>query len=279
MMTRSDSTPRCPARSCLGGFTLTELLVVVGIIALLLGMLTPSLYQAVRVTWRRQCSANLQAIVKACGVYAMADDRGRLPTVFTKDDANDPNNNPGHATWANINVTDEKQRGNPWGLWLLVQEKQVGRNAFLCPEAKRERGWRAPSPDAKGFSVDLQNGVSTLSYSYISMTRHRNWRERLAEKLTMDSIPGTLVIVADQNPRCVLGRASSSMAGRDEILNSLNHRRSGQNMVRLGGSVRWSADPNSSDRDGDNIYFSGVGSNADESMGRRFSEEDTFLIP
>jgi len=298
MMSQTHDTPRRSAAPPDGGFTLTELLVVIGIIAVLLGMLTPSLHQAVKVAWRSDCAANLRAIANGCSQYALADRRRRLPTIFTKD-GNDPeDNNPGWETWANIEVTEDKKRGNVSCLWLLVEDKRVGRSAFLCPEAESERGWQEPPLEADGFTVEMDESGetalrSTISYSFISMTRERRWRERLAEKMTLDGTLGTLVIVADQNPRCVLGQTPADMKSRSEVQseidavesnreklmarNSLNHRRKGQNMARLGGSVHWSDDPNGPSED--DIYFSSVASEDDERKGRRHKKTDAFVIP
>ena len=303
-MSQTHNTPRRPAAPPDGGFTLTELLVVIAIIALLLGILTPTLHQAVRVAWRSDCAANLRAIASGCSQYALADGRRRLPTVFTRDSddpnitENDPDNNPGWQTWANINVTEDKERGNAWCLWLLVEDKRVGRSAFLCPEAGSERGWQAPPLEAVGFTVEMDESGetalrSTISYSFISMTRKWDWRERLAEKMTLDGTRGTLVIVADQNPRCVLGQTPEDMKSRSDVQseidavesdreklmarNSLNHRRKGQNMARLGGSVHWCDDPNGPNED--DIYFSSVLSEDDEKKGRRKEVTDAFVIP
>jgi prepilin-type N-terminal cleavage/methylation domain-containing protein/prepilin-type processing-associated H-X9-DG protein len=61
------------------GFTLVELLVVIGIIALLIAILLPSLnkarYQARLVT----CSARIQQFAQAMNAYAAEDKRGSLP--------------------------------------------------------------------------------------------------------------------------------------------------------------------------------------------------------
>lgn len=300
MMSHTNTMPRRSGVGSDDGFTLTELLVVIGIIALLLGMLTPSLHQAIKVAWRSTCAANLKTIANGCSQYALASRKKALPTVFTKDDSNDPDNNPGHDTWANINVTEDKQRGNVWCLWLLVEDKRVGREAFLCPEAESERGWRAPPLAADGFKVEVEGSgetarakESTISYSYISTTRKREWYEKLAEKMTLDGTPGTLVIAADQNPRCILGQTAAEMKPRAKVQseinsaetrgekmmvrNSKNHARKGQNMARLGGSVHWCEDPNGPDED--DIYFSSIQNEQDEKKGRRKQKTDSFVIP
>jgi len=303
MKTHGQDPARRVGGLCADAFTLTELIVVVAVIALLMGILTPSLHEAIKLTYRSDCGANVRAIASACSQYALADRRRRLPTIFTRD-SDDPNfpanpdNNPGWQTWPNFEAENKTERGNPSCLWLLVSEKRVARSAFLCPAAAANRGWKEPDIETDHFIIENEGDdanaiVSTLSYSFITMARKWNWQEKLAEKMTLDGASGTLVIVADANPRCVFGQPAASMISRDAmqalvdsaetteqmlmVQNSLNHRRQGQNMARLGGSVHWSDDPNGPNED--NIYSSAVESDDDELKGRRKDKSDSFLIP
>jgi prepilin-type N-terminal cleavage/methylation domain-containing protein/prepilin-type processing-associated H-X9-DG protein len=60
------------------GFTLVELLVVIGIIALLISMLLPALQQAKEQAKRAECASNLHMAGLALTMYAN-DSKGRLP--------------------------------------------------------------------------------------------------------------------------------------------------------------------------------------------------------
>lgn len=64
------------------GFTLVELIVVVGVIALLLTLLMPALAGVRRSADRSVCSAELRQVGMLLQMY-MADSRGRLPRVNT----------------------------------------------------------------------------------------------------------------------------------------------------------------------------------------------------
>jgi prepilin-type N-terminal cleavage/methylation domain-containing protein/prepilin-type processing-associated H-X9-DG protein len=67
---------RRPARR--RGFTLVELLVVIGIIAVLIGILLPALGRAREHAKRAQCTSNLRTLGQAMYLYANAS-RDRLP--------------------------------------------------------------------------------------------------------------------------------------------------------------------------------------------------------
>src|SRR2546422_1045581 len=62
------------------GFTITELLIVIAIIALLLALLLPALNKARRSAQRTACLSNLQHIGSALFLYA-SDGRGSFPTI------------------------------------------------------------------------------------------------------------------------------------------------------------------------------------------------------
>ncbi|MCK6455444.1 MAG: type II secretion system GspH family protein [Phycisphaerae bacterium] len=72
---------RANSTQALGGFTLLELLVVIAIVALLIGILLPSLTAARNEALRIKCLSNLQSIGQALGSYSVDDSEGFLIPV------------------------------------------------------------------------------------------------------------------------------------------------------------------------------------------------------
>jgi len=85
---KRTSLPSRRRRTLVTGFTLVELLVVVAIIALLLGILIPSLSRAREVARTTQCKSNLKQWGTAMNIYA-AEHRDLLPADGGRNPAGD----------------------------------------------------------------------------------------------------------------------------------------------------------------------------------------------
>lgn len=100
------------------GFTLVEVLVVIGILAILAGLLLPALSRATRRARMTQCAANLQQIGLALQIYT-SQDRGR---------------------WGNWGITHIPIGLYP-GEWASLVLRPEERQILLCPTVDDQREW------------------------------------------------------------------------------------------------------------------------------------------
>jgi prepilin-type N-terminal cleavage/methylation domain-containing protein/prepilin-type processing-associated H-X9-DG protein len=131
-------------RRQVSGFTLVELLVVIGIIALLISMLLPSLTRARESAVKVSCANNMRQIYLAFVMYANdyknAINPGYAPGPHRTSGAPNP-----YATWF-----DRFSTTGPYttGKYLPWSDDFFGRGVYLCPAEQRNLdypGW--PSAD------------------------------------------------------------------------------------------------------------------------------------
>jgi prepilin-type N-terminal cleavage/methylation domain-containing protein/prepilin-type processing-associated H-X9-DG protein len=153
-----------PIRRRRHGFTLVELLVVIGIIAVLIGILLPALNKARRSAATVQCSSNMRQIANAVLMYANAN-RGKLPP------AGAPGSNAAYKYvwwWPNELVRGKYiQAPNVYSHpnSSTQERKFVGTNVFECPEGLRADeasggggDWPTSSLN-NGFTIYNDNGT------------------------------------------------------------------------------------------------------------------------
>jgi prepilin-type N-terminal cleavage/methylation domain-containing protein len=128
----TTTTPAAAAQR--HGFTLVELLVVIGIIALLISILLPALTRAREAGYRVTCASNLRQLGTAFEMY-LGENKGTYPPAWCQDDITitSYSGQPGHNT-----------------SWMTLLRKYVGvKNndprvgsdlpIFRCPNDKLER--------------------------------------------------------------------------------------------------------------------------------------------
>lgn len=169
----ADSAAESPRR----GFTLVELLVVIGIIALLIAILLPALHAAKLRAQAVACASNMKQIYMAMAMFA-GENKDHLPRTYGVGElSSDPvlvkvcawlqkmTNAAGH-----IDLDDNKG-----ALWSSLRGKTLRSKVLMCPGDSGEA--------LAGHTVDPKN-PRNFSYSMNSLIRRDSGGPRLGLQLS-----------------------------------------------------------------------------------------------
>jgi prepilin-type N-terminal cleavage/methylation domain-containing protein len=233
------------------GFTLVELLVVIGIIALLISILLPALNAAKERANRVKCCSNLKQIGTSMQLYA--NDNKTFPRVFftstmvvgTGETYVGGSGSPRLTAFPapGVLVSPLGYPSVTASMFLLIRTTDMTSSMFVCPSSTQEADTYGSTGDQS--QVCNFSGANNLSYSFANMFPSQ--QAILKGYKWSPSASSDFAIAADRvtrngaNAARAAGFTVNSPQPTQLTANSSNHAMEGQNVLYNDGHAEWAS--------------------------------------
>ena len=267
------------------GFTLVELLVVVAIIAMLVGMLLPTLGRAREIVRFRMCMTNLKSVGLALSLH-MTESNDRFPLLTDLGNPVDSLSTTTDCDTVTASILGENAMQN---VWILIDEGSVSEEHFKCPSDKVYKTRIL----VKGRRTKKYGWVSWENFSY---GMHKPYSPTSGKNLAplTQSKEGSFVIFADKNYGHNGSAGALYYTDTNNCRKPVNHTSDGFNYLMYSFSVQsaqyrdTSTGTDSQSRvgiGGDDIYRAGDDNGENMSTGAAVAtadptdDTDSFILP